>query len=64
MSESVKAYLDKFKGLRKTNPISEPLSGIMSAMSISNTELKYSGNSDAVGIYSMLGNTIVSSLDE
>lgn len=62
MSESVKAYLDKFKGLRKTNPISEPLSGVMSAMSISNTELKYSGNSDAVGIYSMLGNTIVASL--
>lgn len=62
MSEIVKAYFDHFKGVRRKNPISEPLNGVMSAVNMSNTELKYSGNSDAVGIYSMEGNSLFASL--
>ncbi len=56
-------FINKFKGIRAVNPSVEVLSsGIMSAVSCQNVELKYSHNGDNVGIYTMKGNMKIAEL--
>ena len=57
-------FFDKFKGIRTVNPLADPFSGIMSAISSKNVELKFSNNGDNVGIYTMLGNRAIATLSD
>lgn len=58
----VNIFFDLFRGIREIKPISDPFSGVMSSVSMKNTELRYSQRGDKVGIYTMPGNTIIAYL--
>lgn len=50
-------FIENFRGIRKVNPVVDVASrGIISAVSCSNVELKYTENGDNVGIFTAPGN--------
>ncbi len=55
-------FLDNFRGIRKVNPVVSPLEGLISAAICRNVELHFTQNGENVGIYTAMGNKIVSSL--
>lgn len=63
MVASINLFIDKFRGIRAVNPLVDVVqTGVMSALSCSNVELKYSRNGNNVGIYTMKGNREISEL--